>query len=100
MAAIIISSIVSAIATAIISIYAIKSHRLSNEIEKSNKDRAKDDENFKKELRDLYGAIVIANLVSETSTGVSKKLQYFKEHYNKIRQTNILDSIAGLKVEK
>lgn len=63
MAAIIIASSVSALATVVIAIYAHKSHRLCQQL-KSGEDK------FRQQTSDLYQAIVISNLLSgPSSTG-------------------------------
>ncbi|MFC1532658.1 hypothetical protein ACFL7M_04750 [Thermodesulfobacteriota bacterium] len=69
------SIIITAIATAIIAIYAFMSYRLASKIQ------SREDE-FRQQTQDLFQAIVISNIVASGSESyTSGAIKYFKEHY-------------------
>ena len=73
---VLLSAIVSAIATSVIAVYAYKSHAMATAIKKSA-DKHQD------EVEDLYQAIVISTLLTGPgSTGrMDDAIQAFKKHY-------------------
>jgi len=76
---VIISSIVSAIATVVIAVYAIMSHSLANAIKESSNDH-------QSKIEDLYQAIIISNIVaagrSPNETEVERAKEMFNQNYN------------------
>ena len=77
------SSIVTALATTAIAIFSWCSYCLSKEIKKSMEDQSKREEEFKSQVKDLYQAIVISNLLSGPSSfgDLPKAINAFKSQY-------------------
>lgn len=91
---IIISSIITAIATGVIAWFAWRSHQISREIIKLTRGRNEEDATFKQEIKDFYQAIVVSNILS--APGIAKDLDKqnaqintFKKLYN--GKTNIFE---------
>ena len=80
---IMISSIVTAVATTMIAIFTWCSYCLSQQIKKVTEDQIKRDEEFKSQIKDLYQAIVISNLLSGPSSfgDLPKAINAFKSQY-------------------
>jgi single-stranded DNA-specific DHH superfamily exonuclease len=86
---IIISTCISAIATAAIALYAIKSHKLADrnyqlaqEIKKANELRTKSEDEFRQQVSDLYKAIVVSTIIGSRA-GLPRVISIFKEYYHK-----------------
>ena len=89
-----ISFIVTAIATAMIAYYAIKSHGLSEEIKSANELRAKRDDEFREQISDLYKAIVFSNIVGGQSEFLSA-VRHFNALYREASwKTKIIGEIS------
>lgn len=78
---------ITAIATGVIAIYAIKSHSLADknyqlgqEIKKANELKTKSDDEFRQQVSDLYKAIVVSNLLSPTSD-ILRAIKKFNQAY-------------------
>jgi hypothetical protein len=78
---------ITAIATGVIALYAVKSHKLADknyqlvqEIKKANELKTKSDDEFHQDLSDLYTAMVISNIYSSDS-GLEERIKYFKKAY-------------------
>ena len=82
---VVISSIVTALATTVITIFSWRSYCLSEEIKKSTEDQGKREEEFKSQVKDLYQAIVISNVFSGPSCcgELTQAIDAFKSQYYK-----------------
>ena len=70
----IIATFASAIATIVIAFYALKTHELNIQMKGLDAQRAKQDQEHRQELRDLYEGIILATLLSGgCSEGVLKE---------------------------
>jgi uncharacterized protein YbcV (DUF1398 family) len=84
---------ITVIATAVIALYALKTHglaernyQLAEEIKKANELKTAGDEEFREQISDLYRAIVVSALVAtHDSTGlystVDGRIKIFREKY-------------------
>lgn len=79
----VISTIVMAIATVFLAIFAYQSNKLAQEIKRTNDLKDAGDAEFKQQLSDLYQAIVISTLLSGPSSYGSLKqaIGAFKTQY-------------------
>ena len=59
----VLATITTAIATAVIAYYARRSHRISESIIQLTRKRDDDEKRFKQQIKDLYQAIVVSNIV-------------------------------------
>ena len=77
------SSIVTALATTAIAIFSWNSYCLSKQIKKATEDQIKRDEEFKSQIKDLYQAIVISNVLSGPSSygALTQAIDAFKSQY-------------------
>ena len=64
---------ITAIATAAIAVYSFMSYQLASSIKSR-------DEEFRQQIRDLYEAIVISNIVTERRE-LEGRIEAFKQHY-------------------
>jgi predicted PurR-regulated permease PerM len=78
----VIAIIITAIATGVIAYYATQSHKLASKIQ------IRDDE-FRQQIKDLYQAIVVSNVIEPSPGDTSKAIKHFKEFYK--GKTPILD---------
>lgn len=77
---ILFSSIVTAIATAVIAWFTKESYKVYSQLKRLEEKRQVDDEKRQKEVRDLYQAIVISNLPC-AGDSVDNKLKDFVRYY-------------------
>lgn len=86
--------IVIACATAVIAYYAWRSHQLSKSIIELTNKRDNDEKEFKQQIKDLYEAIVISNLIG-TPHGADSRAPFmaFKRRYT--GSTKIFDEEMG-----
>lgn len=76
---------VTAFATCVIALYAAKAHNLSCQIKKLNEKSDLREQEFKKQLKELYKAIVISNLPcagANTDIKLNEFKKYFKDRNN------------------
>lgn len=80
---IMISSIVTAMATTAIALFSWRSFCLSEEIKKVTESHLEKEEKFKNQTKDLYQAIVISNILSGPSSygALSQAIDVFKSQY-------------------
>lgn len=81
----IISIWVTAFVTCFIALYAVKAHNLSYQIKKLNEKNDLREQEFKKQLKELYKAIVISNIPcagASTEDKLRQFVKYFKERDN------------------
>ena len=71
---------ISAISTFLIAVFTIVLCFLSYQMKRANDQRDKQDEKFKKQIKDLYKAIVISNLPC-AGDSVDNKLKDFKRYF-------------------
>src|SRR3989338_6704211 len=76
-------TIVTTIATAVIAYYAWRSHKISEAIIKLTQKRDDDEKEFKQQIKDLYQAIVVSNIVlgPEGVNPCESSIQAFKRLY-------------------
>ena len=84
----IITEILTTLSTVVIAWYSFQSYRLSKEIKRVNDLREKSEEEFKRQISDLYQAIVVATLISGpssvgavTQTGIDSVKNTFNQYY-------------------
>lgn len=80
-----LSILVTALATFVIALYAVKAHSLSCQIKKLNEKNDLREQEFKKQLKELYKAIVISNIPcagASTEDKLNQFVKYFKERDN------------------
>ncbi len=78
-----VSTIVMAIATACLALFAYQSNRLAKEIKRTNDLRVAEDKEFRQQVSDLYQAIVISTLISGPSSygAFGQAKDVFKSQY-------------------
>lgn len=85
-----ISTIVTAIATAVIAVYSWQSHELGKKVGRANALKEETEAEFKKRVADLYQAIIIATLISGpnsvqeqtiSSVSIEEAIKAFTKHY-------------------
>mgnify|MGYP001582180400 CR=1 FL=1 len=81
---------VTAVATCVIALYAVKAHNLSCQIKKLNEKSDLREQEFKKQLKELYKAIVISNIPC-AGASTEDKLKQFVEYFKK--RDNYFDKI-------
>ena len=80
---IIVSNIVTAVATMAIAIFTWCSYCISQQIKRATEDQSKREEEFKNQIKDLYQAIVISNVLSGPSSygALTQAIDAFKSQY-------------------
>ena len=80
---IMLSSIITAIATTVVAIFSWRSYCLSRDLKKSSEDQNKREDEFKGHIKDLYQAIVISNILSGPSSfgALTQAIDAFKSQY-------------------
>lgn len=86
----IVSIWVTAFATCIIALYTVKAHSLSCQIKKLSERSDLRDKEFKKQLKELYKAIVISNIPC-SGASTEDKLKQFVEHFK--NRDNYFDKV-------
>ncbi len=88
------SLVITAIAMVVVAYYAWQSHNLAEEIKSTNELKARSDDEFRQEIRDLYKGIIISNIGSGQSD-IDTARRNFNGLYRQISwNTDIIEEIG------